>query len=192
MKLQPSIVILLLIGSMSIMAEEKNRNLFIFTNPENEKAWININDNVMGGVSDGKSKITNEKTLLFYGNLSLANNGGFSSVRCLPRQFNLQKNDSICFQVKGDGREYTINLYTKKNLIAFSYRQSFQTIKDKWVELSFPLEKFVATSFGKIIQNAGTINPEEINSLGFMISDKKSGGFQIEIKSITVEYKHKK
>lgn len=191
MKFQTSALILLLIGSISIMAEDKNRNLFNFANSENEKAWVNVNDNVMGGVSDGKFKITQEKTLLFYGNLSLANNGGFSSVRCLPIQFKLQKNDSICFQVKGDGREYTINLYTNKNLTAFSYRQSFQTIKDKWVELSFPLEKFIATSFGKVIQNAGLINPEEINSLGFMLSDKKAGQFQMEIKSITVDTKLK-
>jgi len=186
---QTSALVLLLMGSISIMAEEKNRNLFNFTNPENGKTWVNVNDNVMGGVSDGKFKITQDKTLLFYGNLSLANNGGFSSIRCRPTQLKLQKNDSICFLVKGDGREYTINLYTNKNLTAFSYRQSFQTTKDKWVELSFPLEKFVATSFGKVIQNAGPINPEEINSMGFMLSDKKAGGFQLEIKSISVDNK---
>jgi monofunctional biosynthetic peptidoglycan transglycosylase len=143
----------------------------------------------MGGISDGKFKITQDKTLLFYGNLSLANNGGFSSIRCRPTQLKLQKNDSICFLVKGDGREYTINLYTNKNLTAFSYRQSFQTIKDKWVELSFPLEKFIATSFGKVIPKAEPINPSEIESLGFMIGDKKPGAFQIEFKNITAKSK---
>jgi hypothetical protein len=35
----------------------------------------------MGGVSEGKLKITDAKTLDFFGNLSLKNNGGFASVR---------------------------------------------------------------------------------------------------------------
>jgi len=189
MKFQTSALVLLLMGSISIMAEEKNLNLFNFTNPENGKTWVNVNDNVMGGVSDGKFKITQDKTLLFYGNLSLANNGGFSSIRCRPTQLKLQKNDSICFLVKGDGREYTINLYTNKNLTAFSYRQSFQTKNNEWVEISLPLEKFIATSFGKVIPKAEPINPSEIESLGFMIGDKKPGAFQIEFKNITAKSK---
>lgn len=176
--------ILLLTGAINIMADEQRKTLFNFDTPETGKAWVNINDNVMGGVSDGKFKITPEKTLLFYGNLSLDNNGGFASVRSLPAKLGLKRTDSISFKAKGDGREYTINLYTNKRLTAFSYRASFLTKKNEWAEFSFPLEKFVATSFGKIIQNAPPINPDEIESLGFMLGDKKAGGFQVEIKSL--------
>lgn len=94
------------------MADEKNRLLFNFDSPAIEKTWVTVNDNVMGGVSDGNFKITKEKALFFYGNLSLENNGGFASVRSIPTKLALKKNDSISFQAKGDGREYTINLYT--------------------------------------------------------------------------------
>ena len=184
MKFNTTSLLLLLIGSMTIMAEEKNRLLFDFNQVENNKNWVNVNDNVMGGNSEGQFKITLEKTLLFYGNLSLANNGGFTSVRCLPTNLTLKKNDSISFQVKGDGRDYTINLYTTKNRAAFSYRQSFQTKKNEWVDLSFPIEKFVATSFGRVVENAPPIAFEEIKSIGFMLSDKKAGAFQAEFKEI--------
>ena len=188
MKTSTSILILLL-GSINIMAEDKDKLIFNFNTPESSKNWVSVNDNVMGGISDGKFKITQDKTLFFYGSLSLANNGGFASIRCLPAQLGLKKNDSIYFQAKGDGREYTMNLYTNKRLTAFSYRQSFQTKKNEWVEISLPLEKFIATSFGKEIPKAEPINPTDIESLGFMLGDKKPGAFQVEFKEIKAKSK---
>ena len=188
MKTSTSILILLL-GSINIMAEDKDKLIFNFNTPESSKNWVSVNDNVMGGISDGKFKITQEKTLLFYGNLSLANNGGFASIRCLPAQLGLKKNDSIYFQAKGEGLEYTMNLYTNKRLTAFSYRQSFQTKNNEWVEISLPLEKFRATAFGKVIPKAELINPTDIESLGFMLGDKKPGTFQVEFKEIKAKSK---
>ncbi|RLS54403.1 MAG: CIA30 family protein [Planctomycetota bacterium] len=171
------------------MAEDKDKLIFNFNTPESSKNWVSVNDNVMGGISDGKFKITQEKTLLFYGNLSLANNGGFASVRSLPKQLPLLKDESIVINVKGDGREYTINLYTNKRLTAFSYKQSFKTKNNEWVEISLPLEKFRATSFGKVIPKAELINPTDIESLGFMLGDKKPGTFQVEFKEIKAKSK---
>ena len=182
-------ILILLLGSINIMAEEKGKLIFDFNTTESGKTWVSVNDNVMGGVSEGKFKITQDKTLFFNGSLSLENNGGFASIRCIPMQLGLKKNDSICFQAKGDGREFTMNLYTNKRLPAFSYRQSFQTKKNEWIELTLPLEKFIATSFGKVIPKAEPINPSEIESLGFMIGDKKPGAFQIEFKNITAKSK---
>ena len=188
MKASNTILILLLEG-FNIMAEDKDRLVFNFNTPESGKIWVSVNDNVMGGISEGKFKITQDKTLFFYGSLSLANNGGFASIRCLPAQLGLKKNDSIYFQAKGDGREYTMNLYTNKRLTAFSYRQSFQTKNNEWVEISLPLEKFITTSFGKVIPKAEPINPTDIESLGFMLGDKKPGAFQVEFKEIKAKSK---
>ena len=184
-----TIILIFLLGSFNIMAAEKDGLVFNFNTPESGKTWVSVNDNVMGGISEGKFKITQDKTLLFYGSLSLENNGGFASIRCLPTQLGLKKNDSIYFQVKGDGREYTMNLYTNKRLTAFSYRQSFQTKNNEWVEISLPLEKFIATSFGKVIPKAEPINPTDIESLGFMLGDKKPGAFQVEFKEIKAKSK---
>ena len=184
-----TIILIFLLWGFNIMAEDKDRLVFNFNTPESGKIWVSVNDNVMGGISEGKLKITQDKTLFFYGSLSLANNGGFASIRCLPAQLGLKKNDSIYFQAKGDGREYTMNLYTNKRLTAFSYRQSFQTKNNEWVEISLPLEKFIATSFGKVIPKAELINPTDIESLGFMLGDKKPGTFQVEFKEIKAKSK---
>jgi monofunctional biosynthetic peptidoglycan transglycosylase len=178
--------LLVLMGSF-VMAEEKPPTLFDFTGTDALKEWQAVNDGVMSGVSEGTFKITDQKTLEFFGTLSLENNGGFASVRSKAKKLGLEKGDTIIAKVRGDGREYTLNLYLNKPLVAFSYRAAVQTKKDEWIEVNVPLEKFEATSFGRVVKDAGPVKPEEVNALGFMVSDKKAGPFKLEIESIQVE-----
>ena len=178
---------LLILMRSFVMAEDTPQTLFDFTGTDAAKEWQNVNDGVMGGVSEGKFKITDKKTLEFFGTLSLENNGGFASVRTKAKKLGLEKGDTVVAKVRGDGREYTLNLYLNKPLIAFSYRATVQTKKDEWIEVKVPLDKFEATSFGRVIKDAGAVNPEEVNALGFMLSDKKAGPFKMEIESIEVE-----
>ena len=169
------------------MAEDALLPLFDFTGPETAKEWQSVNDNVMGGVSEGKFKISDKKTLEFFGTLSLERNGGFASVRTKAKKLGLEKGDTVVAKVRGDGREYTLNLYVNKPLIAFSYRATVQTKKGEWIEVKVPLDKFEATSFGQVVRDAGAVKPEEINAVGFMLGDKKAGPFKMEIESIKVE-----
>ena len=169
------------------MAEDKMIPLFDFTEADAPKQWQTVNDGVMGGVSEGKFKITDAKTMEFFGTLSLANNGGFASVRTKVKKLSLEKDDTLVAKIRGDGRQYMLNLYPNKQRMAYSYRATVQTKKDEWIEVKVPLDKFEATSFGRIVKNAGLVKPEEINSLGFMLGDKKAGPFKMEIEWIKVE-----
>ena len=178
--------LLFLMGSF-VMAEETPTPLFDFTGADAAKDWQTVNDGVMGGVSEGKFKITDKKTMEFFGTLSLANNGGFASVRTKAKKLGLEKGDTLIAKVKGDGREYSLNLYLNKPLIAFSYRATVQTKKDEWIEVRIPLDKFEATSFGRVVKDAGAVKPEEVNALGFMLGDKKAGAFTMEVEWIKVE-----
>ncbi|MFO0866577.1 MAG: CIA30 family protein [Gemmataceae bacterium] len=178
--------LLLLMGSF-VMAEDKPQPLFDFTGPDAAKEWQTVNDGVMGGVSEGKFTITDQKTLEFFGTLSLENNGGFASVRTKVKKLGLEQGDTLIAKVKGDGREYTLNLYVNRRLIAFSYRATVQTKKDEWIEVRLPLDKFEAASFGRVVKDAGPVDPKEVNALGFMLSDKKAGPFKMEVEWIKVE-----
>jgi NADH dehydrogenase [ubiquinone] 1 alpha subcomplex assembly factor 1 len=182
-----SIFLALVVGTTVMSADDTPKVLFAFTGADATKEWQTINDGVMGGVSEGKFKITNKKTLEFYGTLSLENSGGFASVRTKAKKLGLEKGDTLVARVRGDGREYTLNLYVNRPLIAFSYRATVQTKKDEWIEVKVPLDKFEATSFGRVVKDAGPVAPKEINALGFMLSDKKAGPFKMEIESIKVE-----
>jgi len=183
--------LLILMGSF-VMAEDTPKVLFDFTGADVAKEWQTVNDGVMGGVSEGKFKIADKKTLEFFGTLSLANNGGFASVRTKAKKLGLAKDDILIAKVRGDGREYTLNLYLAKPLMAFSYRATVQTKKDEWIEIKLPLDKFEATSFGRVVKDAGAVKPEEVAALGFMLGDKKAGPFKMEVEWIKVEPETKK
>ena len=177
---------LLLFLGAPVMADDAPRILFEFTGADVAKEWQTVNDGVMGGVSEGKFKITNAKTLEFFGNLSLENNGGFASVRTKAKKLNLEEGDTLVAKIRGDAREYSLNLYVNKPLVAFSYRAAVPTKKGEWIEVKLPLDKFEATSFGRPVLDAGPVNPREVNALGFLLGDGKVGAFKLEVEWIKV------
>lgn len=168
------------------MADELAIDLFDFGLPGAASEWLAVNDGVMGGVSEGRFDITASKTLAFFGALSLANNGGFASVRTRPKKLGLEPGDALRLRVLGDGRPYLVNLYVPRPQIAFSYRATVRTRQAEWIEVTLPLDTFEATSFGRVVRNAGPVNSSEINALGLMISDKLAGPFKMEIETIRV------
>ena len=161
--------------------------LFEFSSPEAAQKWQAVNDGVMGGVSDGRFQVTEEGTLEFSGTLSLENNGGFASVRSKPVELDIKAGDAIVVRVKGDGREYVLNLYTKSRQMAFSYRAPLPTKQNEWTEVAVPLKDFIPTAFGRRVQGMGPVEPSQINGLGLMLADKKPGTFQMQVEWVKVE-----
>lgn len=163
------------------MGTEPGNILFDFSKADAKEAWQTINDGVMGGVSEGNVRITKDKTLEFSGNLSLENNGGFASTRTREGKINLSPYEAVAFKVRGDGRTYYFNIHVPTEQIAFSYRAKFATEKDKWQEIRLPLKDFRATSFGQEASDAAPLDPKNIQSLGFLLADKKAGPFKLEV-----------
>ena len=179
--LAPRIPLLLAVFLMQAVAGKPLQPLLDFAGPDTAQKWQAVNDNVMGGVSDGRFRITADETMEFSGRLSLENNGGFASVRTKPSDLEINAGDTLVVRVKGDGREYVLNIYTKSRRMAFSYRAPLPTLKDEWTEVSVPLKEFIPTSFGNRVQGMGPVEPNQINSLGFMLSDKRPGPFKLEV-----------
>lgn len=174
-----------LLLSSTVITNADERVLFRFDQPESVKPWQTVNDGVMGGRSDGRFKINEEKKMEFFGTLSLENNGGFASVRARDGNLALKKDDVIVARVKGDGREYKFNVYAQRNLGGYSYRQSFKTKKDRWIEVELPVSKFVATWRGRVFPNE-KLDPGKVTGLGFLLGDKKPGPFKLEVEWIKV------
>jgi hypothetical protein len=82
---------LLMIGLFMAHTAAGNDNVVIasFENPDSVKDWFSVNDGVMGGVSKGGFERTEGNTLLFSGDLSLENIGGFASIRTKPADLDL-------------------------------------------------------------------------------------------------------
>ena len=155
--------------------------VFNFAKESDARRWPATNDGVMGGISQGQSDITPDGTLRFFGNVSLENNGGFSSIRSLEEKRDLSDYDGILIRVRGDGNRYALNIRTDVRIRAGSYRVKFDTEADKWLELFLPFAGFRATSFGVEQTDAPPLNPRKIQSFGFLISDKQAGAFNLEV-----------
>jgi monofunctional biosynthetic peptidoglycan transglycosylase len=173
-------------GANLLPAQEPMLPLLDFTAADAAGRWQAVNDGVMGGVSVGRFRITGEKTLEFSGNLSLDNNGGFASVRTRPTRLDIRTGDTLVLLVQGDGREYLVNIHTTSRRMAFSYRARLPTTAGQWCEVRIPLDQFEPTSFGQVVPGMGPVQPDQINGLGIMLSDKKPGPFAMEIESVKV------
>jgi monofunctional biosynthetic peptidoglycan transglycosylase len=179
-------MLILVMQGSTLMAADEDRVLFDFSDPDADKAWVSVNDGVMGGVSHGRFKITDNKTMKFFGTLSLENNGGFASARSRPTKVNLKAGDSIAVRVRGDGREYSLNLYVPRDSGRYPYREDFKTKKGEWTEVSFPVDKFVATWRGRVFPDQ-KLDSSKVNSVGFLLADKKAGPFKLEVDWIKVQ-----
>jgi len=147
--------------------------------PNENLNWQIVNDGVMGGLSYGRLELTGDSEAVFSGNLSLDNNGGFSSIRAYYPP-NLTDLNSIMIRVKGDGRKYSFRVRTNDSSWA-SYSHSFETIEDEWVEHSLSLNSFYPSYRGYNLRNMPNLSDLVIKEIGFMISDKNPGKFKLEI-----------
>ena len=68
--------------------------------------WIVVNDNVMGGRSNGGFDIDGGE-LRFAGSTN-TNGGGFSSIRTGRLDLDLASHDGVVLRVRGDGRRLRI------------------------------------------------------------------------------------
>lgn len=180
------LVMMFLSSATNMIPDDKERTLFDFSRPEAAEAWQPVNDGVMGGISDGRFKITDQGTMEFFGTLSLENNGGFASVRSRRDSLGLKSDDTLLLRLRGDGREYLLNLYVPSLRVAYSYRAPILTKAGEWVEVSIPLKDCYATSFGDKMPNAGPVEGSKINSMGLMLADKKPGPFKLEVAWVKV------
>jgi monofunctional biosynthetic peptidoglycan transglycosylase len=143
--------------------------------------WRIVNDGVMGGLSQSQILTTNDKTAIFQGEVSLENYGGFASVRTIPRPYNLAGYSGFMIRIKGDGKRYQLRLRTDNRFDGPSYRHSFSTRENEWITVQIPFRDFVPTFRGRVLTDAPPLSPEQIQQIGFLISDKQEGAFQLEI-----------
>jgi monofunctional biosynthetic peptidoglycan transglycosylase len=181
-----SLVALVAVMAVSSMTQASQAPLFAFESPDAGAGWQVVNDGVMGGRSDGRFRMTRRQTLEFYGTLSLENNGGFASVRSRPRALALRSGDTLVARVRGDGREYQMNLYSGERRMAFSYRAPLKTRSGKWIEVAVPLDRFEATSFGRVVPRKGPVDPRRVTAVGFLLADNDPGPFVLEVAWIKV------
>jgi len=157
------------------------KTIIDFSAPHDRDIWETINDVVMGGLSESGVSITENRTALFQGVVSLENNGGFSSMRTHPGKFDLSGYRGLMIRVKGDGKDYRLRLRTDSGHDGIAYQAHFSTEKDRWITARLPFDAFIPVFRGRVINDAPELNVSGIERIGFMIADKQAGPFRLEI-----------
>ena len=158
--------------------------LFDFNFESNIRNWKIVDDVVMGGRSNGNFKINDTGYGEFSGDVSLKNNGGFSSVRYNFNTVSSSNFKSFQLRIKGDGNPFQFRVKSS-NRQRFSYIYTFNTSGD-WETISIPFNKMEPAFRGyKLDQpNFDGLQMEEI---AFLIGNKKEQSFKLFIDSIILE-----
>ena len=142
--------------------------------------WYSVNDDVMGGKSTGHFALDEETSeFLFWGQLSFENNGGFASIRTSVTSGDLDNSDGISAVVTGDGRRYKFTTHKKGSYGMWS--TEFNTEPGKQVTIYFPYDEMKPTFMGRPNPSAGKVNVDDVDAIGFMMSDKNSDMFKLKI-----------
>ncbi len=149
-------------------------------------SWRVVNDTVMGGVSKGAVALEGGQ-VVFAGQLSLDNNGGFASVRSTRSSLGLSDATGLAVTVRGDGRTWWLTLGTQdRPLGAGSYRAPLPTRAGEETTVELAFADFRYTAYGRPVRGAPPLAaaPERIDSLGVLLSDKQPGPFRIALVAV--------
>ncbi len=158
--------------------------IFDFTIDSSLDSWYIMDDVVMGGRSDGNMKINEDGHGIFHGDVSLENNGGFSSVRYRPELLDVSDYKSCKLRVKGDGKSYQFRIKSDA-YDRFSYIYTFDTTGE-WETVVIPLHDMYPSFRGRRL-DMDNYSGQTLAELAILIGNKKNESFQLEIDKITLE-----
>ena len=143
--------------------------------------WVIVNDDVMGGVSSCEISINNDGNGVFEGQISTANNGGFSSIRLNLEKVAVKKGAYFKIRLKGDNKAYQFRV--KKNISDYySYVFPFKT-SNKWETITIPLNEMHPSFRGRKL-DMNNFNDNYFEHIMFLAGNKKNERFKRIIDSI--------
>jgi monofunctional biosynthetic peptidoglycan transglycosylase len=161
--------------------------LLDFDDPAEAAAWYAVDDVVMGGVSHSGFDLPEPGIARFSGRVSLENGGGFASVRTPPRDWDTAGATAFVLRVRGDGRSYKLTVRNGDGFDGVQYQARFAPPAGEWTEVRLPVASLVPTFRGRALTGVPPLDPGEVRALGFMVSDRQAGPFELLVDRIAVE-----
>ena len=138
----------------------------------------------MGGRSSGNFKLNAEGHGLFEGDVSLENNGGFSSVRYSFERLLIKDSKKVVIKLKGDGKNYQFRIKSNSRDY-YSYISTFAT-SGEWQEVEISLKDMYPSFRGRKL-NQPNFSNDYIEEITFLIGNKKQEKFKLLIDKIELK-----
>jgi len=155
--------------------------IFDFNKSAEIQNWLIVDDVVMGGKSSGTFNLNADGFGVFEGNISLDNNGGFSSVRYRFEKTLVKEYSTVHIKLRGDGKKYQFRIKAKSGDY-YSYISPFQTTGE-WQEIEIPLKEMYPSFRGRKLDQPN-FSDDYIEEITFLIGNKKEEDFQLLIAKI--------
>ncbi len=170
---------LVLLGLM--LGNTSKHIVFDFDKNTTIDKWIIVDDVVMGGKSSGTFAINKDGHGVFQGDVSLENNGGFSSVRYRFEKIQIGGATKVYIKLKGDGKKYQFRVKSNTGDY-YSYITSFST-NGSWQEIELKLKDMYPSFLGRRL-NSPNFSNDYIEEVALLIGNKKQESFKILLDKI--------
>ena len=114
--------------------------------------------------------------------MSLAQGGGFASVRSAPQDLGAPGAGAYALDVRGDGKRYKLALRTDDAFDGISYQATFVAPADEFTTIRLPVSAFVATFRGRAFASAPPLDPAQVRQVGLVIADGQAGPFELQLR----------
>lgn len=152
--------------------------VFDFNQDSSLSDWYVVDDGVMGGRSLGNFATAKEGHAVFSGDVSLENNGGFSSIRYRMRPLIAKPYTSIAMRIKGDGKNYQLRVKSE-TADYFSYVGEILTTGD-WQTVVFNFEDLYPVFRGRELYKPNYPG-DQLGEIGFLIGNKEAEKFDLKL-----------
>ncbi len=169
---------------LSSMCQKQMSNVYDFKNAKNIAKWNVVDDQVMGGLSQGKMILNEHDNGLFKGYVTTENNGGFSSVRYAFGKKDVSKFEHVVLKVRGDCKTYQFRIKSDASQ-RYSYIQKFNT-SGNWQSIKLPFDSFYPAFRGRILDRPN-YKGEAMEEIAFLIGNNRNEDFSLEIEKIYLE-----
>ena len=173
---------LLLFFAMMLFSDKEKLKFDFGKDKGKTNDWYSLTDNVMGGVSSSKISYS-ANTLMYSGNISFRNNGGFASLRSEFNKYDLSAYTEVKIRFKSSNQKFALTLENSNRWWEPNYKYEFQSDSETdWKTVSFKLKDFHEEIIGRKTGNKiSQSNLKDVIRIGIITNDKKEGEFSLEI-----------
>jgi NADH dehydrogenase [ubiquinone] 1 alpha subcomplex assembly factor 1 len=174
------------------------RLLWSFDNEEAIQSWQGLHDQLMGGQSvgtvgfkpSGSASLFDPETTetqaygVFSGEVSMANGGGFASVRApLHEPVLVGAAQGVVVEACGFDRPFKLSLHLHPDADGVQHQVVFQA-PHSWALVRLRLADFKPKRRGRAIAMSDVSASDHIHQLGLLTTERVAGGFMLGLRAI--------
>lgn len=158
--------------------------LYDFSTVNKPRGWLIVNDGVMGGLSKGHMSLDDNGNGVFWGEVSLENNGGFSLARLSLPSLPVEGYSKVVIELKGDQKRYQFRLKSTRGQM-HSYVKFFET-SGEWERIEISFDELIPSFRGRAL-DLPDYPASQLEEIGLLIGNKTKEDFTLLIRSFTLE-----